>query len=252
MAEYKIIQTEDGSNTVLSSEFGETYHSVKGALSESLHVFIETGLKYILNRCGAVPENNNTIQLCNNETINILEIGFGTGLNAWLTLKEALRNKINIRYTSYEKYPIAKNMLSGFLPEKDPGFKWIHDIPWDIPCVFNNGDGINIGNNAGVFFELRKCNTDFITADFPDNEFHVIFMDAFSPEAHPEAWTELMFNRLFKSMKPGGVLTTYCAKGYVRRNMQNAGYIVERLPGPVNGKREILRALNSYFPHRQP
>ena len=159
MTEYKLIPTEDGSNTVLSSGFGETYHSVKGALSESLHVFIETGLKYILSRCEAIPEG---------EFINILEIGFGTGLNALLALKETLKNRINVRYVSYEKYPMPKDVLLNLFPEKDDAFEWIHDIPWDSPSVFNG---------IGAFFELHKCNADFVTAKFPDNEYHIVFID---------------------------------------------------------------------------
>lgn len=212
----ELLITEDGSHSLYVPEIDESYHSSHGAIQESLHIFIEAGLNK-----------------CEKSEIRVLEIGFGTGLNAFLTLIEAERSGKQIHYTSLEKYPVELekalqlNYPEILAPEKRIFFEQMHTSAWN--------EEIRIT----PFFRLRKTETDF-TCYIPDNKFDVIFFDAFSPEKQPEMWTQERFGTIFEHCNAGAILTTYCAKGSVRRAMQSAGFIVERLPGPP-GKREILR-----------
>lgn len=212
--------TEDGSHTLFVPEIDECYHSTHGAIQESLHIFIEVGLKQCLK-----PE------------IKVLEIGFGTGLNAFLTFLEAERSGKKIQYTSLEKYPvevekaIQLNYPEERAPDKRHVFEQLHTSPWNTP--------VNI--RAG--FSLQKMEADFTGFNI-EGMYDVIYFDAFSPEKQPEMWSQELFGQIYSHCYPGAILTTYCAKGVVRRAMQNAGFTVERLPGPP-GKREILRGLKA-------
>ena len=214
-----LIESEDGSHTLFVPELDEHYHSIHGAIQESKHVFIETGLK-------ALPENL--------KEINILEIGFGTGLNAFLTLLIAEETGKKINYTGLELYPLpaeiaAKlNYASILAPDKENLFRALHQIPWE--------KNDNITEN----FTFQKLNTSASDIDFK-NTFHLVYFDAFAPEKQPELWSTEVFKKMHDALLPGGILVTYCAKGQVRRNMLEAGFIVERLPGPPH-KREMLRA----------
>ena len=210
--------TEDGSHTLFVSEIDECYHSSHGAIQESRHIFIEAGLK----------------QSKKNE-IHVLEIGFGTGLNAFMALIEAEKSGKHIRYTSLEKYPIeaGKAMQLNYPEILSPAnrnlFKLIHTSPWNVDVEITG------------LFTLKKTETDF-TLYVSEDEFDVVFFDAFSPEKQPFMWTQERFEMIFKHCNSGGIITTYCAKGAVRRAMQAAGFTVERLKGPP-GKREILRGI---------
>jgi len=210
--------TEDGSHTLFVPEIDECYHSTHGAIQESRHIFIEAGLKQ-----------------CPKPVINILEIGFGTGLNAFLTLLEGESSVKQIHYTTLEKYPveietaIQLNYSAEIAPDKKQIFEQLHTSPWNEEIKLT------------PFFTLKKIEVDFTEAVF-DTQFDVIYFDAFSPEKQPEMWNEALFSTIFTHCNPGAILTTYCAKGMVRRAMQDAGFKVERLPGPP-GKREILRGL---------
>ncbi len=207
--------TADGSATLYIPEMDEHYHSVKGAETESRHVFIDTGLKAIRQTA----------------PINVLEIGFGTGLNAFLTLKEPLSGTSSIHYTGIELYPLTWITVEALNYTSDPVFRKLHDAPWNKEQEIVPG------------FTLHKIQTDFTRYPFKEyNSFDLVYFDAFAPEKQPEMWQPEIFEKLFSIMNPGGVLTTYCAKGIVRRTMQQAGFTVERLPGPPGGKREILRA----------
>ena len=224
--------TEDGSHTLFVPEINECYHSTKGAIQESSHIFIEAGLKQCLK-----PE------------INVLEIGFGTGLNALLTAHltlppNPLKGEIEVQkvnYSSIELYPIPlEQVLNLNYPETlekqskvPPGvfrelFEKIHSSPWN--------EKVQISEN----FSLIKLNLDF-TKNELEGRYDVIYFDAFSPEKQPEMWSEELFRKLYLCASDDAVMTTYCAKGAVRRAMKAAGFTVERLPGPP-GKREILRA----------
>jgi len=208
--------TEDGSHTLFVQEIDECYHSTHGAIQESRHIFIEAGLKQ-----------------CPKEEIRILEIGFGTGLNAFLTLLEAERNDKLIHYTTLELYPVELEMalLLNYPEELAPGkreaFEKMHTAGW------------NVETPVTPLFVLNKIETDFTEFMFQD-KFDVVYFDAFSPEKQPEMWGEALFEKIYSHCNTGAVLTTYCAKGIVRRAMQAAGFVVERLPGPP-GKREMLR-----------
>ena len=209
--------TEDGSHTLFVPEIDESYHSVHGAIQESRHIFIEAGLR----QCAA-PE------------IRVLEIGFGTGLNAFLALLEAEKGKKKIRYTTIERYPLDMekvmqlNYAEQLNASKKADFEQMHTCEW------NKGTAIN------EYFCIEKIKVDF--TQYAGTElFDMCFFDAFSPEKQPEMWTEERFKMLFALAAADAVLTTYCAKGSVRRAMLAAGFEVERLQGPP-GKREMLRS----------
>ncbi len=212
--------TEDGSHTLFVPAIDESYHSTYGAIQESRHIFIEAGLKH-----------------CPKQYVRVLEIGFGTGLNAFLTLLEAEVSGKQIHYTSLELYPVEVskalqlNYPEELAPEKRQIFEKLHTSAWneEIPTTPS--------------FTLKKIETDFTSYLF-DHHFDVIYFDAFSPEKQPEMWSEALFSTIYAHCYPGAILTTYCAKGIVRRAMQNAGFTVERLEGPP-GKREMLRGQKS-------
>lgn len=213
----KLEKTADGSYTLFVPEMDEHYHSVKGALTESEHIFINMGLKHT-----TIAEPH------------ILEIGFGTGLNAFLTLLEAERNQCKIHYTTLEKYPLNAEVLQQLnypeiiAPEAAELYYKMHHVAWNVPVAIT------------PYFTLQKIETDYTTFSF-QQKYDIIYFDAFAPEKQPEMWSQQLFDNLYQTLNSGGVLTTYCAKGVVRRMLQSAGFTVERLPGPPGGKREILR-----------
>jgi tRNA U34 5-methylaminomethyl-2-thiouridine-forming methyltransferase MnmC len=219
--EYKreIIITEDGSSTLSIPEIDEHYHSIHGAIQESNHIFINSGFNYLKER----------------RSINILEIGFGTGLNAFLTYIKATENNIAVNYTSIEKYPITNNEIEklnysdNIDTQMKDVFKQIHNVSWESFQNINN------------LFKIKKVKIDLLDYLFED-KYDLIYFDAFSPNIQPKLWSADIFSSIYTNTNAGGVLVTYSAKGQVRRNMQAAGFKVSRLPGPP-GKREILRAV---------
>ncbi|MCH4821636.1 tRNA (5-methylaminomethyl-2-thiouridine)(34)-methyltransferase MnmD [Gramella lutea] len=221
--ERKIIKTGDGSVTIHLPEWNEQYHSKHGAVQEARHVFLRMGLYYFLEKFKP-------------EEISILEIGFGTGLNAFLTFLEAEKLPINIDYTGVEAYPVSvlevdqlNYPLSAQAEEQETYFKKLHTIPW--------GKSFEISEN----FKLEKQEKKF--EEISDNEqYELIYFDAFGARVQPELWTEEIFSIMHKALKRNGVLVTYAAKGSVRRAMIANGFQVEKLPGPP-GKREMLRAV---------
>ena len=214
----EIITTSDGSSTIHLPEWNEQYHSIHGAIQEAKHVFIETGLK-----------------LFSNKEINILEIGFGTGLNCFITFLEAVRLDLKVNYLGVEAYPVLQNEIEKLnyveeLEAEDFGKKFdeMHTNNWNENFAISD------------VFSLEKRQQFFNEID-SNNEIDLIYFDAFGARVQPELWTEAIFRSMFKALKNGGVLVTYSAKGSVRRAMQSVGFTVERLPGPP-GKREMLRA----------
>jgi tRNA U34 5-methylaminomethyl-2-thiouridine-forming methyltransferase MnmC len=220
----EIITTGDGSKTIHMPDLNEQYHSKHGALQEALHVFIKTGLEHFLEISLTRKRN------FNEEPISILEYGFGTGLNAMLTAQH--HSKKPIHYTAIEAFPVTnaeiEAMNYGKLLENQKMYESIHQSSWAEDHQITDT------------FLLKKEQKTFETIDY-ENQFDLIYFDAFGPRTQPELWTQPIFDAAFKALKNGGVLTTYCAAGQVRRNMQTAGFVVERLPGPP-GKREMLRA----------
>lgn len=215
----KLVITKDGSQTVLNEDLGSTYHSRHGALTESKHVFIDKGLRKLLD--GQVTD------------ITLLEMGFGTGLNALLTWNETKESGTTIDYHGLELFPVPEKIWSYYvLPEElKPNraeFELIHGSTWN--------ESVRISDS----FQLTKHQVSLL--DFESKEkFNLVYFDAFEPETQPELWTEDVFRKLFGMMKDEGVLTTYCCKGYVRRNMIAAGFVVKKVPGPP-GKREMIVA----------
>ncbi|WP_431122594.1 tRNA (5-methylaminomethyl-2-thiouridine)(34)-methyltransferase MnmD [Flagellimonas flava] len=214
----KIITTADGSKTIHLEDWNEQYHSKHGAVQEAYHVFIEHGLRHV-----------------GLQDISILEIGFGTGLNALITLLEAEQNGIQINYVGVEAYPVsmeevgALDYCSQLQVDGHQGvFEKMHRSPWE--------EEVAIAKN----FCLLKQQKNFMQIE-NSNLFNLIYFDAFGARVQPELWTEAIFSKMFTALKVGGVLVTYAAKGSVRRAMQAVGFTVERLPGPP-GKREMLRA----------
>lgn len=222
----QIISTSDGSHTVSVPELHVTYHSIHGAIQESIHVFIKAGLEYLMS------------QLKADEPIHIFEMGFGTGLNAFLTAIEAEKHQRKILYTSVELYPLSDDEIALLNYKEVLGqpelFQKLHQVSW------------NEQNAITDYFNLKKQQTSL--ADFhSDSNFHLVYYDAFAPAAQPELWTKGIFDKLYSMMLPGGMLVTYCSKGDVRRAMQAAGFHVEKIPGPPR-KREMLRAKHTPGP----
>ena len=213
----RIVETKDGSNTLFHSELDEHYHSLHGAYQESMHVFIEMGLNYLKNR----------------DKINILEIGFGTGLNAMLTLIHQSKN-IRINYHGLELYPLEKEIIHSLgyddlIDTKySETFYELHNCDWGKDILINDQ------------FILHKIQDSIHSINF-SKRFDLLYFDAFAPRPQPDMWTEEVFRKLYDVMKKGGILVTYCSKGDVRRAMLAAGFEVQKLPGPP-GKREMLRA----------
>lgn len=215
----EIITTADGSTTIHLPEWNEQYHSKHGAIQEAYHVFIEHGLAF-----------------CKKDKISILEIGFGTGLNAFITFLESRKRGLNVQYVGIEAYPVAMEEVSKLNYCKE--LKAIEDA-----AVFEqlHLESWNISHPVSPFFTLEKREQFFDQIEDTD-AFDLIYFDAFGARVQPELWTVPIFERMYRALKVEGVLVTYSAKGSVRRAMQSAGFKVERLPGPP-GKREMLRAL---------
>ncbi len=306
--------TADGSPTLRSPIHGDTYHSLRGAVGEARHVFIEAGFREFigtdsaLRHCeterrsnpeteagllrdfdpivaaeqcsalsarrslrenrlrprndvpGSPPVEGRSLsdRECNvagagelkmpgnppggnigcpegagwfNKPIKILEMGLGTGLNAMLTLLEAERTGCRVDYTAVEAHPVPEGTAAKLNYTSDPRFIALHRAPWGEWTEPSEG------------FRLLKLHSDFENTKLFDS-FDVVYWDAFAPDTQPELWTAEIFGRIFSSMNPGGVLTTYSSKGDVRRALQSAGFTVERLPGAL-GKRHMLRAIKS-------
>lgn len=218
----KIILTEDGSSSLFVEELNEHYHSIHGALQESMHIFIQRGLlsEYLQNL----------------ETIYILEIGFGTGLNALLTYFSALENHKTIHYTTIEPYPLTSEEVqflnyTDFIehPSANSIFEKLHETSWEQIQQIND-----------TFF-LYKQKQSALDVPYPYEKFDLVYFDAFAPDAQPELWTEELFKKIYQCMKPESILITYSTKGIVKRALKNVNFQLEKLPGP-KGKREILRA----------
>jgi len=220
----KLVITADGSQSIADSRTGETFHSINGAITESQLVFISNGLEFF--------RIQNPIQ-----QLDVLEIGFGTGLNAWLSLLKATDWKQQIAYTALEAFPLEISLTdklnyfeSAEMQFDKQDFLTLHLSDWEKPVQLT------------AYFQLTKINQDLLEFSAKASSFDVIYFDAFSPNVQPELWTEEIFSRLYLSLKSGGVLVTYSARGDVKNALRSVGFIVKRLPGPP-GKRHVIRAL---------
>lgn len=214
----EFVITEDGSHTIYLPEMDEHYHSTHGAIQESMHIYINQGL----------------LQLTKKE-ISILEIGFGTGLNAYLTYAFAVNKKLTINYFSIEKYPLNEadylslNYPRNIFHEYCDVFEKLHRSKWNSVVEISPE------------FSLHKVHADLLSFEFNSlPQFDLVYYDAFAPGKQPEMWTDEIIQKIAASVKKDGILLTYCAKGSVRRAFSAAGFQMERIPGPI-GKKEILR-----------
>jgi len=213
-----IIQTRDGSTTIHIEEWDECYHSRFGAIQEAQHVFIKKGLS-----------------MFENKSVSILEIGFGTGLNAFITFLEYPKFNQKVNYVGVEAFPVSieeassMNYVAELNAEKDRFiFEKLHQCNWEEPNDLN-GDFV---------FTKRKQ----FFADIDDLEkFDLIYFDAFGYDVQPELWSTAIFKKMYEALKIGGVLVTYAARGVIKRNMIEAGFTVEKHEG-APGKREMFRA----------
>lgn len=209
--------TEDGSHTMYVKDLDEPYHSTHGAIQESMHVFIQQGLLTV-----------------NRPVIRILELGFGTGLNAVLTLAESLQHKLDIYYHTIEKYPLkeAEYKLLNFeeiihdVPKRT--LHKMHSSPWEEPVQITD------------HFILHKEGSDFRDMKVPP-DINLVYFDAFSPDKQPELWSSEVIGVIGQALAPGAILVTYSSKGIVRRTLKSCGFDVLKVPGPP-GKREMIRA----------
>lgn len=210
MEQLSIKITAEGSTTVYSSRFDQYYHSVMGGFQESEVVFINLGLRYAFEHF---------------KEIHILEMGFGTGLNALLTHEACKKEEKSVSYTSLEAYPITAEMLAQLSFDT----RYLHDLPWHQKILID------------PFFTFEKIETNL--QDFKtEQRYHLVYYDAFAPQSQPELWTQEIFEKIAAITVSGGILVTYCSKVSVQKNLQAAGFRIEKHPGPAR-KREILRAV---------
>lgn len=216
----QLIETRDGSHSLYNPALDETYHSHHGALQESQYVFIRMGLDAWLAQH---PDVNN---------LRVLEIGFGTGLNALLALQWAKEKNIKLHFTSLEPYPVSLETASQLnyarLTEGEADFLRLHEVPWEKDVLLY------------PYFILHKKQQRLEEAALENNHFDVVFFDAFAPSKQPELWEKDLLDKTAQSMASGGLLTTYSAKGQLKRDLKAVGLQVETLPG-APGKKEMVR-----------
>jgi tRNA U34 5-methylaminomethyl-2-thiouridine-forming methyltransferase MnmC len=215
----KAILTADGSSSLLNTSLNETYHSIHGAVQESLHVFIHHGLNYALAQ---------------KSEIKILEVGFGTGLNAFLTLQQLDGTSYKVEYTTIEAFPIEEAIWQKLnYANSETSKEWfneIHRAPWGEWATTTSS------------FKLLKLHTTLQQVSLESQHYNVVYFDAFAPNKQPEMWTLPMLKKIADAMTVDGAFVTYCAKGQLKRDLQSLSLKVEALPGPP-GKREMVRAI---------
>jgi tRNA U34 5-methylaminomethyl-2-thiouridine-forming methyltransferase MnmC len=221
MSHLSFVTTADGSKTIFNEKIGENYHSRHGALQESQHVFLKTGLIHFLEK--------------NNETkVSVLEVGFGTGLNFLVTADYCLKNKIALDYSGIEAYPLDEEMIAqtGY-GDYIPDSLWnnfLNKYPkaFDESCTIDTLCSVRIIENELLQFTSQK-------------QFDVVYFDAFAAIHQAEMWNIDSLTHISKFIKPGGVFVTYAITGELKRSMKSLGFSIEKAPG-APGKREMLRA----------
>lgn len=223
MSSIKIITTSDGSHSLLNEDLNETYHSVHGAIQESNHVFIRNGLEFYA-------------RTINPSKVSVLEVGFGTGLNALLTIRHMIKSPVAVQYTALELFPLPEEVWSALnyhqLIGLEDNFSQIHRSPW--------GKAQMIIPN----FELTKLHTSLQEVSLEKDSYDLIYFDAFAPSKQPELWTFSMLQKIEGAMRLDAVFVTYCAKGQLKRDLKALGLEVETLQGPP-GKNEMVRAVKT-------
>jgi len=217
----KLVETKDGSTTFFSERFQTTYHSTDGSVEESMHVFINNGFRYCLNSV-------------EDKELHILEIGFGTGLNALLTLMESAKHDVTIHYHTLELYPLwLENIEELNFTQKlgaayDECFKQMHLQEWNTTSEISKGFYL-----TKILRSVEEYNAN--------TKFDLIYFDAFSPKEQPELWTKSVFSKMYSFLKDKSSLVTYCAQGQMKRNMKTVGFKLNALQG-FGSKREMTRA----------
>jgi tRNA U34 5-methylaminomethyl-2-thiouridine-forming methyltransferase MnmC len=223
MNNLQLIVTGDGSHSLLNKALDETYHSRHGAVQESQYVFINRGFDFFVERNSAT-------------SLSILEVGFGTGLNAWLSQQRATALGIQVHYTSLETFPLSAALWASlnFTTESDEKkiFEKLHEVEWNREVIIN------------PCFCLQKVEESFQHFEPSNKRFDLIYFDAFAPNKQPELWEMAVLQKVYSMMAENGVFVTYCAKGQLKRDLSTIGLCVESLPGPP-GKREMVRAIKS-------
>ncbi|MEI6133183.1 MAG: tRNA (5-methylaminomethyl-2-thiouridine)(34)-methyltransferase MnmD [Bacillota bacterium] len=217
----EVITTADGSSTIFLPELNECYHSTHGAINEAMHIFIDAGFRVMMNQ---------------KSKLHILEIGFGTGLNALLSLIESIKENKEVFYHGIEPFPVDKCELDQINypeliahPLSNALFEKLHTSVWEKPQAIT------------PTFELLKVKQRIEDIHLSTDFFDLVYFDAFAPTVQPELWQKEIFQKIFLSMTNGGILVTYSCKGDVKRALKACGFNLEKLPGPI-GKREFLRA----------
>ncbi|MEQ8879419.1 MAG: tRNA (5-methylaminomethyl-2-thiouridine)(34)-methyltransferase MnmD [Cyclobacteriaceae bacterium] len=210
----RLITTQDGSSSLYLPSLDETYHSTRGAWGESIHVYIENGINTLTNT-----------------EIKLLEVGFGTGLNALLTYQFALKKQVNVSYHTLEPFPLEKEIYENLgYASSDEEQKIFHKI-----------HALTMGNfqvsSFFHFYRYQKTLEDFSS----DQTFDIIYYDAFAPSRQPEIWSKENLSKCLDLLNPGGIMVTYCAQGQFKRDLATVGFQVEVLPGGM-GKKEMVRA----------
>ena len=218
----KILSTEDQSYTIFSDQFSTSYHSLHGAIQESMHVYIQAGM-YGYQKFFGLPKE-----------LRIFEMGFGTGLNACLSLMESDTLGCKIIYKTVEKYPLSSEFAEAYTrmyhgQPYEEKLQILHGLSWDLPHALTSN------------FEITKVACDFFDFD-AQQEFDVIYFDAFGPNTQPDLWSENAVYIMYEMLAPQGILTTFCAQGQFKRLLKAQGFVVHSLPGP-RGKREITQAV---------
>mgnify|MGYP001174106028 CR=1 FL=1 len=219
----ELIVTGDGSHSLLNPQLNETYHSVHGAVRESRHVFIQEGLAYWTER--------------NAGSVSILEIGFGTGLNALLALEFSQNTEREIYYHTLEAYPLESTVYSQLnYGEKIMGREWLtrlHEAPWGTRHAMTER------------FTIKKDKERLQDLEIDAAGYDLVFFDAFAPSRQPEMWELPVLQKVVAGLRPSGVFVTYCARGQVKRDLRGLGLVLETLPGPP-GKKEMIRAIADF------
>lgn len=227
MSSVKIITTSDGSHSLFNEELNETYHSIHGAIQESVHVFIQSGLTYFIEKFN--PKN-----------VSILEIGFGTGLNALLTIQAAQQSSSSFQYKTLEAFPLEEEVWSqlnyGDTLNSKENFDSLHRVSWE--------EQHDITPN----FLFQKHHIKLQDVVLKPSSFDIIFFDAFAPNKQPELWEIVTLKKVTDTLRTNGVFVTYCAKGQLKRDLKSAGLTVETIPGPP-GKKEMVRAVKLFPDH---
>jgi len=219
------VTTDDGTATLRHPLFGDTYHSLHGAATESEHVFIRNGLA-----------------AAGRDSVRILEAGFGSGLNAWLTLEYARRHGIRIDYRAVERYPVDAETACGLGYTEDTLFADLHRSAWDRELPLAEG------------FTLTKYAADLTEPgrEWERYTYDLVYFDAFAPATQPEMWTADIFRRIFRILAPGGALVTYSARGTVKQALREAGFTVRRLPTICCGRKSRSSHRQAILPNDRP